>query len=156
MYTLTEIREELKIKERSVNDLIRYIKTRTDDNPNYSLLLGAGCSVTSGIRSANELIKIWKREIAESNENVTLSDQNIDEYINETSWYNSRNPYSSLFEKRYDLPRQRRMFVEQEVRDKIPSIGYAYLTKLVESNYFKTIFTTNFLIVQLYVHTIQL
>jgi len=144
MYTLTEIREELKIKERSVNDLIRYIKTRTDDNPNYSLLLGAGCSVTSGIRSANELIKIWKREIAESNENVTLSDQNIDEYINETSWYNSRNPYSSLFEKRYDLPRQRRMFVEQEVRDKIPSIGYAYLTKLVESNYFKTIFTTNF------------
>lgn len=45
MYTLTEIREELKIKERSVNDLIRYIKTRTDDNPNYSLLLGAGCSV---------------------------------------------------------------------------------------------------------------
>ena len=45
MYTLTEIREELKIKERSVNDLIRYIRTRTDDNPNYSLLLGAGCSV---------------------------------------------------------------------------------------------------------------
>lgn len=45
MYTLTEIREKLKIKERSVNDLIRYIKTRTDDNPNYSLLLGAGCSV---------------------------------------------------------------------------------------------------------------
>ena len=45
MYTLTEIREELKIKERSVNDLIRYIKTRTDDNPNYRLLLGAGCSV---------------------------------------------------------------------------------------------------------------
>ena len=45
MYTLTEIREELKIKERSVNDLIRYIKTRTDYNPNYSLLLGAGCSV---------------------------------------------------------------------------------------------------------------
>ena len=45
MYTLTEIREELKIKERSVNDLIRYIKTRTDDSPNYSLLLGAGCSV---------------------------------------------------------------------------------------------------------------
>ncbi|WFE83272.1 SIR2 family protein [Parabacteroides chongii] len=144
MYTLTDIREELKIKERSVSDLIRYIKTRTDDNPNYSLLLGAGCSVTSGIRSANELIKIWKREIAECEEGSSLSDVEINEYITKTSWYNVRNPYSSLFEKRYDLPRQRRMFVEQEVRDKIPSIGYAYLTKLVESNYFKTIFTTNF------------
>lgn len=144
MYTLKDIREELKIKERSVADLIRYIKTRTDDNPNYSLLLGAGCSVTSNIRSANELIKQWKEEICKSEYGDDLSNINIDLEIEKATWFNSRNPYSSLFEKRYDLPRQRRMFVEQEVRDKIPSIGYAYLTKIVENNYLKTIFTTNF------------
>lgn len=144
MYTLKDIREELKIKERSVSDLIRYIKTRTDDNPNYSLLLGAGCSVTSNIRSANELIKQWKEEICKSEHGDELFNIDIDVEINNATWFNSRNPYSSLFEKRYDLPRQRRMFVEQEVRDKIPSIGYAYLTKIVETNYFKTIFTTNF------------
>lgn len=145
MYTLNDIREELKIKERSVADLIRYISTRTDDNPNYSLLLGAGCSVTSSIRSANELIRKWKEEIYESEYGDTSSSTEAkDSEIEKATWYNSRNPYSSLFEKRYDLPRQRRMFVEQEVRDKIPSIGYAYLTKMVENNYFKTIFTTNF------------
>jgi len=144
MYTLKNIRDELKIKERYVSDLIRYIKTRTDDNPNYSLLLGAGCSITSGVRSAGQLINTWKKEVCEADYEEIIADEEIDIKINNQPWYNSRNPYSSLFEKRYDLPRQRRMFVEQEVRDKIPSIGYAYLTKLVENNYFKTIFTTNF------------
>jgi hypothetical protein len=36
------------------------------------------------------------------------------------------------------------MFVEQEVGEKTPSIGYAYLIKLIESRYFNTVFTTNF------------
>lgn len=137
MYTLKDIREELKTKERTIYDLTRFIQTRTDDNPNYSLLLGAGCSISSGIRSATELIESWKKEISQEYA-IKL------EEIERESWFNSRNSYSSLFEKKYDLPRQRRMFVEQEVRDKLPSIGYAYLVKLVESNYFKTIFTTNF------------
>jgi hypothetical protein len=66
MYTLENIQEELKSKERKVKDLIRYIKTRTDDNPNYSLLIGAGCSITSDIQSATSLIDIWKKEIYES------------------------------------------------------------------------------------------
>lgn len=144
MYTLNDIRKELQIKERNVSDLIRFIGTRTDDNPNYSLLLGAGCSATSNIRSANELIKNWKKEICLSEYGSDISETDIDLRIEKATWFNSRNPYSSLFEKRYDLPRQRRMFVEQEVRDKIPSIGYAYLTKIVERNYLKTIFTTNF------------
>lgn len=54
------------------------------------------------------------------------------------------NPYSSLFEKKFDLPTQRRRFVEQEVDSKLPSIGYSYLVSLVDNNYFNTIFTTNF------------
>lgn len=60
------------------------------------------------------------------------------------NWYDVSREYSSLFEKRYDLQRQRRMFVEKEVAGKTPSIGYAYLTALVKQNYFNTIFTTNF------------
>lgn len=53
-------------------------------------------------------------------------------------------PYSSLFENRYDLQRHRRMFVERQVSDKTPSIGYAYLVKLIENGFFNTVFTTNF------------
>ncbi|MGN7837678.1 SIR2 family protein [Stenotrophomonas sp. 22385] len=62
----------------------------------------------------------------------------------ESSWYISTKEYSSLFERRFDLPRQRRMFIEAEVADKSPSIGYAYLVRLIENGYFNTVFTTNF------------
>lgn len=146
MYTYTNLIEELKNKERSINDIIRFIGTRNDNNPNYSFLLGAGCSVTSNIESANQLITQWKREIyIQENPDIEIFEfEKAESYFRSEMWYDSRNPYSSLFEKKYDLPRQRRMFIEKSVRDKLPSIGYAYLIKLVESNYIKTIFTTNF------------
>ena len=147
MSTFKDLKQELKNKERSINDLIRFINTKTDNNPNYSLLLGAGCSITSGIKSANELIKKWKKEIfiQENNTNeAEYNEKDVSNFFSKEMWYDSRNPYSALFEKKYDLPRQRRMFIEKEVRDKSPSIGYAYLIKLVENNYFKTLFTTNF------------
>ncbi len=140
--------KELNNKRRSVSDLIRFISTRTDENPNYSLLLGAGCSISSGVVSATELCNIWRRQIVESflgEKNNSSVDQQR-EYLksNHGSWYDPTREYSSLFEKKYDLQRQRRMFVENEVSGKFPSIGYVYLTSLVESNYFNTIFTTNF------------
>ncbi len=43
-----------------------------------------------------------------------------------------------------DLQRQRRVFVENEVSGKKPSIGYAYLVRLIERGFFNTVFTTNF------------
>jgi len=147
MRDLNKLRKELINKERTVDHLITYCSTRTDNNPNYSLLLGAGCSVTSGIRPATELISQWKKELFIQEQNLPSEDystEKAEQYFAKEMWYDNRNPYSALFERKYDLPRQRRMFVEQEVRDKSPSIGYAYLIKLVENNFFKTIFTTNF------------
>lgn len=150
------LKKELQSKQRSINDLFRYIKTRNDENPNYCLLLGSGCSVTSGIRSGGHLIEDWRNDIytqevlSNGDENILdngeSNDERIIEYLSAKcgAWYNKNNEYSSLFEKQYDTPRQRRMFVEQEVSDKKPSIGYSYLMKLIENSFFKTIFTTNF------------
>lgn len=142
--------EELSAKRRTISDLIRFIKTRTDQNPNYTILLGAGASITSGIRSATELCNLWRNDLylqlagEEANPNSTAEEQR--EYLQRHfgNWYDYSREYSSLFEKRYDLQRQRRMFVETEVAGKTPSIGYAYLISLVEQNFFNTIFTTNF------------
>lgn len=142
--------KELSAKKRSTSDLIRFIETRTDQNPNYTMLLGAGCSISSGIRSASELCNLWRNEIytrlAGKDRNNDASIESQREFLqkNHGNWYDSTREYSSLFEQRYDLQRQRRMFVETEVSGKTPSIGYAYLTALVEQNYFNTIFTTNF------------
>lgn len=116
--------------------------TRT---PNYSILLGSGASVSSGIRSGGHLINFWKQEIFDScNEGGFSTAEEFFMPQNAPEWYNDNSAYSSLFEERYALPRQRRIFVENEVSGKTPSIGYAYLVKLIENGYFNTVFTTNF------------
>lgn len=141
--------KELLIKKRSAANLVQFIKTRTSEVPNYTLLLGAGASVTSGVQSAGELVATWRKELYES-----MCIDKSDSYDPEVastflsrhhgSWYSQQREYSSLFEKKFDLPRQRRMFVENEVAGKQPSIGYSYLIRLIEKNYFNTVFTTNF------------
>ncbi|WP_223518325.1 MULTISPECIES: SIR2 family protein [unclassified Pseudomonas] len=140
---------ELSHKLRTVADLVRHIKTKENSSPaNYSIFLGAGASVTSGIRTATQLIDEWAKELYERfcNGQTTESAEEAKQYFENkhSSWYNPDNPYSSLFEKKFDLPTQRRRFVEQEVDGRFPSIGYAYLASLVDKNYFNTIFTTNF------------
>ncbi len=143
-----DIRSDLRFKEKSIHDLARFISTRAENVPNYTLLLGAGCSISSGIRSASELIKEWRREIIgpEANSTGLATDEQISEYLasHHLSWYDRNKEYSSLFERRFDLQPQRRIFVENEVASKKPSIGYAYLAALVNQSYFNTVFTTNF------------
>lgn len=140
---------ELQHKVRSVSDLIRHIKTRETDSetPNYNLFFGAGCSVSSGVRPASELIDEWVSDLYERfNFKSPASTGEAKAYFenNHSSWYNKDNSYSSLFEKTYEFASQRRRFVEREVDKTLPAIGYAYLTSLVSQKYFNTIFTTNF------------
>ncbi|MEZ9068508.1 SIR2 family protein [Vibrio atlanticus] len=145
-----DLRKELSHKERSIKDLTSYLGTRVSDTcPNYSLLLGAGASVTSGIRSGQALVKEWRQDLYEMYSRETfVSDKIAKDYLisNEGSWYTEANEYSALFEKKFDLPSQRRRFVEMEVDKAMPSIGYAYLASLADSanRFFDTIFTTNF------------
>jgi NAD-dependent SIR2 family protein deacetylase len=144
-----DIKKELGSKERTLIDLHRYITTRTDLNPNYFLMLGAGCSISSGIKTGKDLIAGWRKEVFFEHEENSGKKYDENEAIRFLTakcgnWYNQSNEYSSLFEKKYDLPRQRRMFVEQQVSEAQPSLGYAYLSSLVQGSYFNTIFTSNF------------
>ncbi|HBC5555368.1 TPA: SIR2 family protein, partial [Proteus mirabilis] len=139
--------DKIKHKKRTVKDLASFIKVSSGNIPNYSLFLGAGASVTSGILSGANLVKQWRKEIYErlSTEEYTEQDEAISWLKqNESDWYDESNEYSSLFEKKFDLPAQRRRFVEQQVDKKLPSIGYAYLVELFDKGYFDTVFTTNF------------
>jgi len=49
-----------------------------------------------------------------------------------------------LFEKIYDQRSQRRVYIEECVKDAKPSWGYIYLANIIALNYFNVIFTTNF------------
>lgn len=145
-----QLKEELKHKERSIDDLVSYLGTRTSKlSPNYNLLLGAGASVTSGISSGQELVSTWRKDIYEllSGDKYTTEEEAKKYLITQHGgWYTEQNEYSSLFEKKFDLPSQRRRFVENQVDGAIPSIGYAYLVSLANMNdrYFDSVYTTNF------------
>jgi NAD-dependent SIR2 family protein deacetylase len=146
----SELKNEIKNKQKTIKDIARYIKNQTDHVPNFCLLLGAGCSVSSGIRSGETLVTEWRKEVYEQlssrPSNEAYTDEDAKNYLkeNEQSWYSPSKEYSSLFERKFDLPRQRRMFVEKEVTGKSPSIGYAYFINIINKRFFNTIFTTNF------------
>lgn len=140
--------DHLENKQVGMIDIIRIISNKNikSNVPNFSLLLGAGASVTSGIRSGQQLIDVWKKELHPCGGDGPDANS-WDEYISRPenkNWYNPNAEYASLFERMYSLQKQRRQFVENEVQDKNPSIGYAYLVNLMGNNVFNTVFTTNF------------
>ena len=50
---------------KSADHLMHLIATRNGDVPNFSLLLGSGASVTSGVKTAQEMIEEWRALLAE-------------------------------------------------------------------------------------------
>ncbi|MGK3131395.1 SIR2 family protein [Pantoea sp. C8B4] len=144
---ISDLIEQMPSKRRTLKDLATYIKTKSGNSPNYSMFLGAGASVTSGISSGTQLVEEWRKEIYELSSSCTFTDvRTARQYLieKESSWYDPTNEYSSLFQKKFDLPSQRRRFVEKQVDSKLPSIGYSYLVSLFQSAYLDTVFTTNF------------
>lgn len=77
--------------------MISFLSNKCEETSNYTLLIGAGCSVTSGIDSGGDLIKKWKKEIYESENTEGMSEDDF--WKSQYEWYDSRNPYSSLFQK---------------------------------------------------------
>jgi len=115
--------------------LINIIRSTERHHPNFTLFLGAGASVTSGVDNANTLIKRWREAYEEMYGEEGLIKQH---------WYNKENEYSELFEALYDQPSQRREFIECCIEDASPSWGYIYLVNLLRNKTFNTVFTTNF------------
>lgn len=80
------ILKELSHKRRTISDLIRYIGNTSETSersglnaPNYSILLGSGASVTSGIRSGQNLISTWKNEVYQESDKP--SDMTLEEFF---------------------------------------------------------------------------
>lgn len=115
--------------------LINILKNTKDHHPNFTVFLGAGASVTSGVKTAGELISSWREVYVDMYNEDKLESQ---------SWFDKPNEYSELFEALYDQPSQRREFIESCINDARPSWGYIYLVNLIIKKHFNTIFTTNF------------
>ena len=125
--------------DKNAAHLQRLITTRNGDVPNFALLLGAGASKTSNVNTAVELIDDW-RQILVGN----LYARDRQSWLGKQRWCEHEDEYSMLFELVYDQPAQRRVFIEECVKEAHPTWGYAYLTSLLAHRYFDVVFTTNF------------
>ena len=126
--------------DRTVGHLINLILTRNGDTPNFSLLLGSGSSSTSGIRTAQEMIEEWRSLLFQQSNYAGR----YSEWLSEQYWFNHDDEYSILFETIYDQPSQRRIHVEECVKDAHPGWGYVYLTNFLANRLFDVVLTTNF------------
>lgn len=134
---------------------IRSIK-RNVDSP-LIFLLGAGASISSGIKSAEDCIWDWKREIIISkNPNSNEYYKNIKEtpvkkaiqkWLDNEGVYpklNDPNEYSFYAEKAYPIADDRRKYFQSLFYQKEPYIGYKLLCLLSSAEIVKSIWSTNF------------
>jgi hypothetical protein len=141
-----ELKRHLAAKERSVADLVQFVNTRTDKGFKITLFFWAPVllshqaygraenSSTSGGR--NYTTGLCSKPVA------PYDVEEARRYLarEHADWYSPQREYSSLFEKKFDLPRQRRMFVENEVLWK-DAISWLRLSNFV---LFREIFAIRF------------
>lgn len=137
------------------DELLRSFK-QNKDTP-HSLLLGAGASVESGVRSASDCVWEWKREIFLS-QNPTFVDSYSNIKVDSVrdaiqQWLDSKGnfpvngsdeEYSFYAEMTYPIADDRRKYFQHLVSGVNPSIGYHLVALLAEKGLFKSVWTTNF------------
>ena len=126
--------------QKTSQHLMHLILTRNGDVPNFSLLLGSGASSTSRIRTAQQMIEEWRMILF----NRSDGGYGYQKWLNHQDWFEHQDEYSILFETIYDQPSQRRVYVEECVKNGQPNWGYVYLTDLLSNRFFDVVFTTNF------------
>jgi NAD-dependent SIR2 family protein deacetylase len=137
------------------DELLRSFK-QNSDTP-HSLLLGAGASVESGVRSASDCVGEWKREIFLS-QNPTFADSYSNIKVDSVReaiqrWLDSKGgfpksgsdeEYSFYAERTYPIADDRRKYFQHLISGINPSIGYHLIAMLAEKGIIKSVWTTNF------------
>ena len=123
----------------------------------YSLLLGAGASVSSGVLSAEQCLWTWKRDIVVSNNPgleshfTELSLASVRERIQDWLDADGAHPpsgtkgeYEHFAAQAYPIAEDRRQFFERLVERAAPNTGYQLLCLLAQARVFHSVWTTNF------------
>lgn len=140
-----------EIRSIAADEFLRRLHARSDDlDHRFAFFIGAGCSRSSGIPAAGELVqKQWLPRLR------TLCDP-YDSYDNINLWAKSRVPdydpkrpaasYGDVMEQLFLHAGERQHEIERLCEGKFPRFGYATLAKLIaqEGGRFNVVLTTNF------------
>src|SRR5262245_30746804 len=108
---------------RSSHHLIRQILNRNADVPNFAVFLGSGCSANSNVKTGNAMVEAWRTELYRR----SGTKEDFNDWLQKQDWYEEDEEYATLFEQMYDQPSQRRVYIEECLKDGHPSWGYVYL-----------------------------
>lgn len=125
-------------------------------NDTFSLLLGAGCSISSDIPSAEDCIWEWKRDIYKTNNSSSLgwvdnyknprTQEIIQNWLSNQGVYperGSKEEYSFYANKCYPIDEHRRQYFQKICSGKKPSIGYKTIPLLAKKGMLDSVWTTN-------------
>jgi hypothetical protein len=123
----------------------------------HSLFLGAGCSTSSGIPSAENCIWEWKRSIFLTRNrglegqfgelSLYSVRQRIQEWIDKDGTFpkeGAPEEYSHYIQACFPIAADRRAFFQEKVRAAQPHIGYQLLAHLASTDIVNAVWTTNF------------
>ncbi len=139
-------------------DLTQLIRAvHVNKNHPHAFFLGAGASISSGIKSAYDCIWEWKRQIfLTSNPGVEAlfpdaSSQatriRIQNWIDSQGKYpknESSEEYTYYADVAYPIPSSRKSFFQNISKDAKPSAGYHILSLLAKDRIVQKVWTTNF------------
>ncbi|MDO3423988.1 SIR2 family protein [Chryseobacterium sp. APV1] len=143
------------IRRLKFDEFLRSVSISKDNS--FSMLLGAGCSITSDIQSANDCTWEWKKMIYKSNNPNTQ--EWIENYMNPKvqdsiqNWLDTQgtyierghtDEYSFYAKKCFPIDENRRQYFQKICANKTPSIGYRAIPMLVKQGMLDSIWTTNF------------
>ena len=137
------------------DEFLRSVSISKDSS--YTILLGAGCSISSDIQSAYDCIWEWKKIIYKSNnpnvkewienyKNPKVQDV-IQTWLDNQGNYiavNDEDEYSFYAKKCFPIDENRRQYFQKICANKKPAIGYRMLPLLVKQGMLDSVWTTNF------------
>ncbi|MEZ5661253.1 MAG: SIR2 family protein [Burkholderiaceae bacterium] len=124
----------------------------------YTLLIGAGASVSSGIPGVSAMIREWRQEIychvhgylvpMSEKRREDFERWQADEYpqwlADVQQYVNASTEYGTLFQYTRKTREERQMYIERLLADRLPSPGYLYLAGLIDGGRVNRILTPNF------------
>ena len=133
----------MTIEELTLNGFIKELKDVSfGPHPRkFCFVLGAGASKSSGIKSGQDLVGIWDKELEERNPKEHEK-WKTGKGITEN---NKASFYSEFYERRFKRqPVDGYNYLEKLMGNAKPSIGYVMLAHLLTTTQHKVVITTNF------------
>jgi tetratricopeptide (TPR) repeat protein len=146
-------------KECNLSTMIDMVKRVSDGGDRFCFILGAGASVSSGIKSGKEMAKIWLEELCEIEPYMTekwMSSKKDISYsinskgipcINSIDDVNLGKYYTELYGMRFRVhPHDGYKWLQDEMEDASPGLGYYHLAHILaaERSPINLAITTNF------------